>query len=171
LRRKCRIIESWHVHYLTKLQKNTIWYQNNSIFLVSAVKSFIAPTDCSRFNAIQNTYSELWIIRYVDRVHPEIIGRLPFAERSRASLLKALYSWVHSLYGNQLDSGLQYLRISAPWTATPLCFSIIVDGWHLSYHTQSVTVTRLFFSIIFPFFFSSRKEELNYLKSQTLLGL
>lgn len=87
--------------------------KNNLKFLISTVKPFIAPTDCSRFNAIQHTYSELWITRHVDRVRSEIIGRMPFAERSRAIWFKALYSWVHSLHGNQLecDSGPRYLRI------------------------------------------------------------
>lgn len=96
------------------LQRDTIWYKNNLKFLISTIKSFVAPTDCSRFNAIQNSYSELWITRYVDRVPSEIIGRMPFAERSRAIWFKALYSWVHSLHGNQLecDSGGRYLRIS-----------------------------------------------------------
>lgn len=97
----------------TKLQRSLVWYKNNLKFPTSTIKLFVAPTDCTRFNAIQHTYSELWITRYVDRVRSEIIGRMPFAERSRAIWFKALYSWVHSLHGNQLecDSGLWYLRI------------------------------------------------------------
>lgn len=121
--------------------------------MISTVKSFIAPTVCSRFNAIQNTYSKLWIIRYVDRVHPEIIGRLPFAERSRASLLKALYSWIHSFYGNQFDSGSQCLRIPALWTVSPFSFRNYrwaTFGIYLV--IQNVTITRSF--LVDDFFFS-----------------
>lgn len=115
-------------------ERETQLGKDNLKFLTSTIKSSVAPTDCSRFNAIQNTYSELWITRYVDRVRSEIIGRLPFAERSRAIWLKALYSWVHSLYGNQLkrDSSLRYLRIPGPggalyfrncrWVAFKICF-------------------------------------------------
>jgi len=94
----------------SKLQRSTVGMRDLK-FLILTIKSFVAPTDCSWFNAIQHTYSELWITRYVDGVHSEIIGRMPFAERSRAIWFKALYSWVHSLHGNQLecDSSRRYL--------------------------------------------------------------
>lgn len=113
LAKKCWIVEVNRNPQIARQSYRETQYKNNLKFLISTIKPFIAPTDCSQFNAIQHTYSELWITRYVDRVRSEIIGRMPFAERSRAIWFKALYSWVHSLHGNQLecDSGPRYLRI------------------------------------------------------------
>lgn len=166
------MLERWKGIAIRKLfdkatQRNTVWRKNNLKFLISTIKPFIAPTDCSRFNAIQHTYSELWITRYVDRVCSEIIGRMPFAERSRPIWFKALYSWVHSLHGNQLecDSGQQYLRIPE-YMRNDSTFLVILGGNYVrEFILSRVTITRLFSTddVSVLSFSSSREKEREYL--------